>query len=189
MIHPKSSIQMVNVTLDFDFPYVEGNPIDTCVTTAGQCGKPAADFFCRFQKCWEAVSYVESTGDRGPTYVQGEGKVREKGGNSFDKVTCSCLVPAAPPAAEDPAAQVVYEAPKILDHPVDVCLSKKNATAAAANNSCGKPAADAFCESFGSKESVAFVEQPGPAGGPTWLIGDHALNTIDPRTFTSITCV
>lgn len=178
---------MVNMTLDFQFPYVEGRPIDTCVTLAGEggCGKPAADMFCRFQRCVEAASYEESSGGRGPTYVQGEAVVRPQGGNSFDLVTCTCLVPAAPPTSEDPAAQIVYNAPQILGHPVDVCMSKKKGS----ESTCGKPAADAFCQSFGGKESVTFVAGDGPAGEPTWVIGDRAVNQKDPKTFKSITCV
>lgn len=183
---PPAPVNMTSVSMDFPFPYVEGRPIDTCVTMAGDgsCGKPAADIFCVFQRCEAAVSYVESTGERGPTYVQGDRKVREQGGNSFDLVTCTCLVPVAPPAEEDPASQIVYEDPKILGHPLDWCLSRKR------NETCGKPSADAFCESFGSKESVRFEAWNGTVAEPTWLIGDHALNKdADRRTFKSITCV
>lgn len=60
--------QMQYVTMDFPFPYVKGNPIDTCMTTAGnpgECGRASADWWCRFEGCDEAVSYAESTGDRG----------------------------------------------------------------------------------------------------------------------------
>jgi len=113
-----------------------------------------------------------------------DGVVRETGGNSFDLITCVCSVPVAPSPADEAANQIVYEEPKILNHPVDVCLFEGK------KESCGKPAADAFCQSFGSKASVRFEQASGKAEEPTWMIGDHAINKgADRQAFKSIACV
>lgn len=163
------------VNVDYPFPYMKGHPIDSCMTVAGTdtCGKASADYFCRFQKCEVAVSFAESQGNRGPTWVAGDGVVRETGGGSFDKITCQCSVPdSAAPGASD-ANQIDYTSPQILGHPVDSCLKKDKLN-------CGKPAADAFCQSFGNTGSTRFVEESAPKG-PTWFIGDHALNEAEDR--------
>jgi hypothetical protein len=179
--------QQQMASVDFPYPYIQGHPVDTCLQVEadpGACGKASADWFCRFQRCEAAVSYQESTGDRGPTWVPMDDAVRATGGNSFDLITCSCPVPVAPPGGAEAANQIGYEKPEILGHPVDVCMYK------AKKDSCGQPAADAFCASFGSAESVRFEQGDGEVDGPTWLIGDHALNEdADRQTFKSITCV
>ena len=172
------------VNVDYPFPYIKGHPIDSCLTVAGaagDCGKAAAEFFCHFQGCEEAVAYAESAGERGPTWVAGDGVVRNNGGGSFDKITCQCSVPESSPGAAD-ANQIVYENPQILAHPVDFCLKKGKVD-------CGQPAAAAFCQSFGNSNSTSFVEDPKPKV-PTWLIGDHALSeAVDRKSFQRITCV
>lgn len=111
--------------------------------------------------------------------------MRPSGGNSFDLITCACSMPVPPQGAAEPENQMGYDDPKILHHPVDYCLYK------AKKDSCGKPAADAFCESFGGRESLRFVELPaGQVKGDTWVIGDRALNKDpDRKSFKSITCV
>lgn len=121
----------------------------------------------------------------GPTWVAGDNVERPSGGNSFDSITCSCVVPVQPAAATEPENQMVYENPKILGHPLDFCLYKGK------KDSCGKPAADAFCESFGSRESVRFEAlNAALVVGETWMIGDHKTNNAtDRQSFKSITCV
>ena len=125
--------------------------------------------------------------------MAGDEAVRESGGGSFDLVVCSCALPEAPPATTPVPApeEVTYRTPKILDHPVDVCLHRSG-------KDCGKPAADAFCKSFGLKQSARFVEAPAleagtaaAAGVPaTWWIGEHDVNEgPDRRPFESIVCV
>ncbi len=62
--HPQVAVANV----DFPYPYLSGHPIDTCLAVGaspGDCGKASADWWCRFQKCTEAVSYEESAGGRG----------------------------------------------------------------------------------------------------------------------------
>lgn len=174
-ISPPDQELPATVNVDYPFPYIKGHPIDSCLTVTGtdSCGKAAADFFCHFQKCEEAVSFAESQGNRGPTWVAGDGVVRETGGGSFDKITCQCSVPeSSAPGASD-ANQIDYDKPQILGHPVDFCLKKDKLN-------CGKPAADAFCESFGNSGSTRFQEDTAPKNA-TWFIGDHALNEAADR--------
>lgn len=211
-------MQMAN--MEFPYPYTNGHPIDTCVTTAGnpgECGKASADWWCRFMKCENAVSYAESTGDRGallapracmsscrrhtydaprlgpfnqisqfastgPTWVPGDNVLRASGGNSFDLITCACSIPVQPAGDALPENQITYTDPAILGHPLDFCLHK---------GPCedGKPAADAFCRSLGSRGSVRF-EALNKVAGPTWVIGDGVLDETPKRhSFKSITCV
>jgi len=173
---PSGQEPPATVNVDYPFPYINGHPIDSCLSvlgTSGDCGRMAADFFCRFQNCEAAVSFQESSSDRGPTWIAGDETIRDAGGKSFDNITCQCSVPNSIAPGSINGNQIIYESPRILNHPVDFCLEKNNVA-------CGKPAADAFCESFGNSGSTRFVEDPRPTL-TTWLIGDHSVSEAPDR--------
>lgn len=117
--------------------------------------------------------------------MPGDDVLRPSGGNSFDLITCSCAIPVQPAGAAQPENQITYEAPSVLGHPLDYCFHQGQ------KETCGKGAADAFCRSLGSRESVRFVGLgAGNVNGSTWVIGDGVLNEAPKRqSFKSITCV
>lgn len=59
---------------DFTRPTVAGYPVDLCLRWGAQCGKPAADAFCRSQGYLEASSHTVIN-DSPPTWVMSENRI------------------------------------------------------------------------------------------------------------------
>jgi hypothetical protein len=80
----------------FPNPTVNGMRVDLCLHWAQQCGKPAADAFCRLSG-YGGSSAHQVVHDRPPTYVIGDKKVCNQGFcDGFSSITCVGAATARP---------------------------------------------------------------------------------------------
>jgi len=89
-------------------PTIKGVRLDWCRNTGRNCGKPAADLFCREQGLGEATRFERdaSSGARGETtLVFGDGRTcRGPACSRFRSITCIAKLPAGPLKPAAPAA-------------------------------------------------------------------------------------
>lgn len=118
-------------------PKVGGIALDYCRSWAKDCGKPAANAYCRTRGYSKAVKFGKAD-NKPPTRVIDGGKVcKAPQCDRISWVVCE--------------TNHVYKNPKVDRYALDYCRDwAKN---------CGKPAADAYCQSRGHKTSVAFKVQ------------------------------
>jgi len=73
----------------FFAPKVKGVALDWCLNWAKDCGKPAADQFCRMQGHAEAASFAKQAGV-GPTRVLGTSQMCDDAScDGFKSITCT----------------------------------------------------------------------------------------------------
>jgi hypothetical protein len=73
----------------FQNPAVNGVRVDWCLFWARQCGKPAADEFCRRQGFTQSASF-KVLNDQPPTFVIGSGQIcREASCDGFSEIVCA----------------------------------------------------------------------------------------------------
>lgn len=132
-------------------PKVNGYALDYCRTWGADCGKPAADAFCKNKGYRNALSFHVRK-NTPPTRVIGNGRIcRDAGCDRIDRVVCQ--------------AEISFAQPKIRGYALDLC--------ARWGKGCGKPAADAFCRKRGYKTAVDYaVRRDSP---PTRVIGDGKI--------------
>jgi len=128
-------------------PKVGKYALDYCKKWGKDCGRPAADAYCRKKGYRRALRYRVRK-DRPPTRVISSGQVcKAPGCDRIDYVVCE--------------AEGVFKNPKVGKYALDLCRQW--------GKGCGKPAADAFCRSKKFRRSVDFaVRQNRP---PTRVIG------------------
>jgi hypothetical protein len=128
----------------FNQPKFKGNALDWCLTWATDCGKPAADAYCK-NKGYETAQKFNKWEDIGePTYVFGSGQIcNQEECDSFTSI--SCFRADAP---EEEGEAVTYNKPKIGSWRVDWCLTWAT--------DCGQPAADFYCKKQGHTSATAF---------------------------------
>jgi hypothetical protein len=94
-------------TGNFNAPSVRGVRLDYCRHFGSECGKPAADLFCRENGFAEAVRFLidENVGGRGiQTLVFGDGRTCDgQGCSGFRTITCSRPDQQAAPIVAPPA--------------------------------------------------------------------------------------
>ena len=131
----------------YNNPKVKGYALDYCRTWGQNCGRPAADAYCRSKGYRRALRYRVKQ-NAPPTRVIGDGRVcNAPGCDRIDWVACE--------------ADGVFKNPQVKGYALDFCrLWGKD---------CGKPAADAFCRSRGYQGSVDFAVRPDYP--PTRVIG------------------
>lgn len=124
-------------TRTFNQPRHMGDRLDICMDWGSGCGKPAADAYC------QSRGYVRSTGhsidhDVGastPTRLLKTGAVCDQGFcDAFRQITCF-----------RPAQEQTFNQPKHMGDRLDICRDW--------GANCGKPAADAYCQSKGFARS------------------------------------
>ncbi len=81
-------------------PMFNGNRLDWCLKWSSDCGKPAADAYCKSQGYQQAVDFFPDPriGARSPTRLIGSGAICDlKHCDGFSKITCekTPIVPAA----------------------------------------------------------------------------------------------
>jgi hypothetical protein len=73
-------------------PRMNGRPVDWCLVPTKQCGKPAADRYCKIQNLGHAVRFSGQRSDE-RTYILGTGEVcdlrRFDHCDRFSVITCS----------------------------------------------------------------------------------------------------
>ncbi len=136
-------------------PTLDGYRLDWCRSWGRDCGKLAADAFCRRKGFQEAAEWEEDydIGARTPTRIISSGKIcSDRGCDGFKMIRCRGA--AGPDSGHGGSGPVLgrrrFLNPSIGGYRLDWCRRW--------GQECGKPAADAFCRSRGFKEAVAFQE-------------------------------
>jgi hypothetical protein len=128
-------------------PKIGGYALDYCKKWGKECGKPAADAYCRKKGYRQALKYSVKK-DTPPTKVISSDQVCQAPGcDRIDYVVCE--------------AEAVFRDPKVGKYSLDFCQQW--------GKGCGKPAADAFCRYRGYGRSVDFAVRPDRP--PTKVIG------------------
>ncbi|MFI4987844.1 MAG: hypothetical protein ACHQF3_10420 [Alphaproteobacteria bacterium] len=151
--------------------------LDVCRIWAHDCGKPAADAFCQSQGFAGASEFTRRPRTP-PTRVIGTGQVCSgQNCGRIDSVVCAsglttaavatpapataaAPAPRAPAAPGNPATRR-FDDPMVEGVALDVCRIWAH--------DCGKPAADAFCQSQGFAAASEFTRRPHTP--PTRVIG------------------
>ena len=119
----------------FNDPQVDGYGLDYCREWAQNCGKPAADAYCQSRGFNQAVDF---------SVVNDNQKTRIiNGGQVCDADFCDRIVRVA---CQESIA--VFNEPQISGYGLDYCREWAQ--------NCGKPAADAYCQSRGFNQAVDF---------------------------------
>lgn len=85
----------------FNAPGVGGKRLDWCLKWGAQCGKPAADEFCRKQGFDAALGFQQAP-KAGPTVVLGTGQACGPVCDAFQSIECTkAAAPAAAAAGQD----------------------------------------------------------------------------------------
>lgn len=144
-----------------------GSAVDGCLHWAVECGKPAADEYCR-RAGYPAGSATFTIGRMRPTWVLGDNRVCNADYcTGFTSLQCSTgATNAAGPKMSNGSA-------------VDGCLHW--------GVECGKPAADEYCRRAGYPAGSATFTLGRMR--PTWVLGDNRVCNADYCTgFTSLQC-
>lgn len=119
----------------FVSPTVNGYDLDYCREWGINCGQPAADAYCRSKGFVRAIDFAVQHNHQRTRVING-GQVCDGGYcDRISEVTCK-------------SRTVVINNPKINGYGLDYCREW--------GLNCGKPAADAFCQSKGYVEAKHF---------------------------------
>jgi len=124
----------------FGRPVIDGARLDWCREWAANCGKPAADAFCRRKGHPRSTGFQieHNIGTASPTRIIGTGQVcGDQGCDGFRYVDCA-----------DRASGRRFDKPRIRGARLDWCREW--------GVNCGKPAADAFCRARGFRAASRF---------------------------------
>jgi hypothetical protein len=134
-----------------------GMRLDWCLYWGDECGKPAADYFCKTKGYEHARDYPISSGISEMTYVAGDDKECGPGCDSFAAIRCVKTVAAAPGAFNTADTLKTFMAPTVNGKRVDQCVKAKGP--------CGKMAASYFCKTQGYATAIdyGFVKLPNKA--------------------------
>ena len=131
-----ASLQEPSLLYFFE-PTLDGAFLDLCVRAGADCGKPAADRYCRHHGYERARSHVASyAGERGPTKTIGSGASCERRCQSFGEIVCENRL------------ERTFVNPTLRGLPLDNCKSF--------GRGCGLPAATSYCQTKGFERAVAF---------------------------------
>jgi hypothetical protein len=139
----------------YPVPMMNGAPVDACASWGTDCGKPAADQFCRTQG-WQAATDFTSVLDS-RTWVIGSNRYCQAGPGTcggLRNVTCVRNYGAAPAQQQGGGAdfapgRAVFDRPQVNGIALDWCVSWAR--------DCGDAAAQSFCRSQGYARSIGYL--------------------------------
>jgi len=188
----------VPATRRFDNPMVEGVALDYCRNSGRDCGKPAADAFCQSQGFAASTDFTPQF-HAPPTRAIASGQICNNAICArMTAVTCEGAGQGAssPPPAQAASANVPAPAgqppgsgavpvTRHFDNPMVEGVALDNCRTWARD--CGKPAADAFCQSQGFAAAIDFTRQP--HAPPTRVISSgQVCNGANCARITAVTC-
>ena len=142
-------------------PKFGGDRLDWCLNWASGCGKPAADAYCVHKGYQKSKIFVKANniGSFTQTRLISTGAVCDQGFcDGFKKITCTKPAPVTH----------TFFKPKYQGNRLDWCVNWAS--------SCGKPAADKFCEFKGFDKAIGFKKANNIGQSkPTRLIGTGAV--------------
>lgn len=159
-------------TTMFDNPQYRGHALDWCRLFERECGKPAADAFCKAEGHEEATSYPKKRSWSEETMCIGDNANCDPDHHrcdTFNYIICR-------------RSEQTFRDPREHNRALDWCKNYET--------SCGKPAADAYCQSKGLTEASSYPKRSW-YNRETMCIGNHAVCDPDYHrcdTFRSITC-
>jgi hypothetical protein len=141
-----------------------GSSVDYCLHWAAECGKPAADQYCRMSGYPDGAVHFQKAHMR-PTWVLGDNKACSAPNDCIAFTSIQCGGSPGPRLANG--------------YSVDWCLHL--------GTNCGKPAADRWCKVTGHPSGSSSFHSARMR--PTWALGDNkACNGTNCVGFTSIQC-
>jgi hypothetical protein len=146
-------------------PQYRGYNLDWCYIFENECGKPAADAFCRLNGQANAIRWEKAINPGYRTMTIGQNSVCDPAAHVCDSfVVIEC---------QDTSTgnnSGTYVNPMYNGYRLDWCRIFEN--------ECGAPAADAFCKAQGFNGVGAFKFQPKP-GVATMTVGQNSV--CDPQ--------
>ncbi len=133
----------------FTNPTINGYRLDICREWGTNCGKPAADAFCRLSGFSHSTHHQAAMdiGAHSPTMVISTGQVCDQSFcDGFTSITCAGGGSGGGPGPGPGGGPRVFNNPAIDGYRLDICREW--------GANCGKPAADAFCQRMGFSRSV-----------------------------------
>jgi hypothetical protein len=158
----------------FNFPRIQGIPVDRCAVWGEGCGQEGADRFCQTKGFSRAVAF--QTFRTNSSYVLGSRRTCDNNCEAFSRVRCvgdrgdsnpppvevpSILRPTPQPSQPSGGVQR-FERPRAGGAMVDAC-------AAWAEN-CGRGGADLFCRQQGYGQAVNWQTMP---SNRSYVIGSN----------------
>lgn len=159
----------------YDFPRMNGEYVDWCVTWGTNCGQAGADYFCQRQGHGTASSWERFPGQR--TLVLGSNQICPGGCDALRDVVCSTsgTVPAPPPP---PTLQSQhFSIPRYNGELVDWCVTWAT--------DCGQGGADQFCRTQGFSHASSWQRYPGQR---TLVLGDNQICANGCDALRDVTC-
>jgi hypothetical protein len=153
-------------------PKYRGYALDWCYIFENQCGKPAADAFCKSAGQGQAIQWAILNNPGYQTMTIGQNSICDPSSHvcdTFSFIECQSLTKT-------------FSNPSYRGYRLDWCRIFEN--------DCGQPAANAFCKAMGFSGSASFQFQANP-GVATMTIGQNSI--CNPQvhrcdSFSSITC-
>lgn len=158
MVLAFTALSATAITEKFNFPLYEENSryrLDWCLNWSDQCGKPAADRFCRVHLYDYARDFVKDNNIGIPTKTIGSQEICNHAScDGFKYIVCASRKHA------------VYSKPTYHGFRLDYCKNWAK--------DCGTPAADAFCKTQGYTRSGRWVKDNN-IGEMTKTIGSNDI--------------
>lgn len=150
--------------------------LDWCLNWGADCGKPAADYYCKDRMWTGAVDFAAdpNIGATEPTMLIGSKQVCDQSFcTGFKYITCYGKIPSSR----------IFDNPTWNGYRLDECYTW--------DTGCGKRAADTFCSAKGYKKSFYYKIDSTPSLADTLTIGTNQIcdvNDWDCYGFQKIIC-
>jgi predicted SPOUT superfamily RNA methylase MTH1 len=148
----------------YNNPKYLGYSLDWCKTFARDCGKPAADMFCQKEGHLNALDFAKKKSTVETITVQNHAicNPQHHGCDSFSHIKCKQKI----------IKPTLFPKPTYRGYRLDWCYEF--------GNKCGKPAADAFCQSKGFSMAHSF-EIDAAVKSQTMIPSNNAICNPDIR--------
>lgn len=157
-------------TINFKNPKAGGVALDWCETWATNCGKPAADYFCRAKGYKKSVSFSKKN-DIGYTKILKTNQVcNSPGCDSFKFITCE----------KKPVSFKRFNKPQYQGVALDWCYTWAS--------NCGTKAANEYCKSKGYNKGVSRFRKWENVGYTKIMRTGQICNSPGCDSFISIDC-